>query len=251
MKRGRLILAFAAAAAVLGAVIWRHSPPPATTPTILAFRIGQPFEDVVKASTYPVLQRSNVPSADTEMAGDTFVTEPAVILCFNDPQHGFTLPPTKFALVGYEHNVVDTVSTSPMLDKLSFDQAVTILENLQGQFKAGGWEPWERDGSKWFDLTPAGKKRLFQRMFEPGYSQSAELRVPKKYEMTFRLKCTDGCWPGETPPYLFLIDIGVGSDTIDREPGAPEVWDKTFPGAIVSTAPARFKCPEGQRQHSG
>ena len=54
-----------------------------------------------------------------------------------------------------------------MLDPLPFDEAVAILENLQNQFKAGGWEPWENDDSTWFDLTPEGKKRLYARMFEP------------------------------------------------------------------------------------
>jgi hypothetical protein len=242
VKRHRLALALLAGAAVLAIVVWRHSPPP-PAPTLLSFRVGQRFAEVVKASTYPVMQRSNVPSPDVDMAGDTVVSEPAVVLCFNDPQHGFTLPPTKFAFIGYEHNVVDTVSTSPMLDKLSFDEAVAVLENLQNQFKAGGWEPWAGDGSKWFDLTPEGKKRLYKRMFEPGYSQSAELRVPNKYEMVFRLKCTDGCWPGESPPYLFLVDIGLGSDILEWKPGDPEVWDKSFPGAMPSTAPPRFKCP--------
>jgi hypothetical protein len=242
VKRGNLVLVLATAAAILGLGAWQHSPPPAAE-TILSFRIGQSFEGVVKASTYPVMERSNLPKDSPYLSGNTFVTEPAVVLCFNDPQHGFVLPPTKFALVGYEHNVVETVSTSPMLEKLPFDQAVAILEKLQNQFKAGGWEPWAVDGSKWFDLTPEGKKWLYQRMFEPGYSQSAELRVPKKYGMVFRLKCTDGCWPGEKPPYLFLIDVGLSADIVGREPGDLQVWDKSFPGNAVSTKPARFRCP--------
>jgi hypothetical protein len=246
--RGRhLVLASATAAIALGLGVWRRAPVPAVVPTMLSLRVGQSFGEVVKASTYPVMQRSAVPEAATSMAGVTAVTEPAVILCFDDPQHGFVLPPTKFALVGYMDNVVATVSTSPMLDKLPFDQAVAILENLQNQFKAGGWEPRTVGaGSQWFDLTPDGKKRLYQRMFEPGYSQTAELRVPKKYGMTFRLKCTDGCWPDEKPPYLFLVDVGVGMDTFRREPGDPQVWDKSFPGNLASTAPARFKCPAGR-----
>jgi hypothetical protein len=246
LKRRHLVLVLSAAAAILGLVVWRQSPAPAAEPTMLSFRIGQSFEEVVKASTYPVLKRSNHPSETADLTGDTFVTEPAVILCFNDPQHGFMLPPTKFAFVGYLHNVVDTVSTSPMLDKLPFDQAVVILENLQNQFKAGGWEPWAGDGSKWFDLTPPGRERLYQRMFEPGFSQSAELRVPKKYGMVFRLKCTDGCWPGEKPPYLFLIDVGLSRDAADRRPGDPEVWDKSYPGNVPSAAPARFRCPDSR-----
>ncbi|MEW6759295.1 MAG: hypothetical protein AB1437_00605 [Pseudomonadota bacterium] len=218
---------------------------------MLSFRVGQHFEEVVRASTYPVVQRSLVPGKELDFSGGTFVTEPAVALCFNDPQHGFILPPTKFAFVSYLHNVVVSVSTSPMLDKLPFDQAVTVLENLQDQFKAGGWEPWADDGSTWFDLTPEGKKRLYQRMFEPGHSQSAELRVPKKYGMTFRLKCADGCWPGEKPPYLFLVDVGLGYDTADRKPGDPKVWDKAFPGNALSAAPARFRCPGSSADQPG
>jgi hypothetical protein len=249
----RRSLVLASAAIALGFGVWQHAPAPVSPPTILSFRVGQSFEEVVKASTYPVMQRSNPPGENRYLSGETFVTEPAVILCFNDPQHGFVLPPTKFALVGYMDNVVATVSTSPMLGKLPFDQAVATLENLQNQFKAGGWEPRTVGaGSQWFDLTPDGKKRLFQRMFEPGYSQTAELRVPKKYGMTFRLKCTDGCWPDEKPPYLFLVDVGVGMDTFRREPGDPQVWDKSFPGNVSSTAPARFRCPAGRPGlHSG
>jgi hypothetical protein len=111
-----------------------------------------------------------------------------------------------------------------MLDPLPFDEAVAILENLQNQFKAGGWEPWEVDDSAWFDLTPEGKKRLYARMFERGYMESASLRVPKMYGMTFRLKCNEGCWTRE-PPYLFLIDIGIGGDVYGREPGEPRRWE--------------------------
>lgn len=188
---------------------WSHYRNPA--PTVLSFRIGQTFEDVVKASTYAVTERSNIPTNAHLQSGATWVTEPAVILRFDDQKHGFTLPPTKFAAVQYIENRVVTVSTSPMLDKLPFDQAVAVLENLQNQFKAGGWEPWAEDGSEWFDLTPAGRKRLYEKMFQSGWYQTAQLRVPDKYAMTFRIWCASGC-PNRTPPYLFLVDIGVGSD---------------------------------------
>lgn len=211
MKPRNLALALGVTVAVLGIGVWRHSPAPVTPPTILSFGVGQTFEEVVKASTYPVMEHSSKPSEETRYAGITSVTEPAVILRFSDPQHGFALPPTKFALIGYSDNLVETIATSPMLEKLPFDQAVAILENLQEQFKAGGWEPSQLDGSTWFDLTPDGKKRLYERMLQPGFSQEASLRVPNKYGMTFRLWCSDGCMEGR-PPYLFLIDIGVSRD---------------------------------------
>jgi hypothetical protein len=198
-------------ATAIAIAAWWHNRTP--EPTILSFRVGQSFEEVATASTYPVMARSNLPADDPSgsKSGATWVTEPAVIIRFADPKHGFTLPPTNFASLGFDDNVASTLATSPMLKKVSFDEAVAVLENLQNQFKAGGWEPWEGDDSTWFDLSPEGKKRLYERMFEPGYSQSAELRVPKKYSITFRIKCAEGCWTRE-PPYKFLIDIGVSHD---------------------------------------
>lgn len=211
MKASYRRVVLLAGAGIAAVAVWWHYRTP--EPTLLSFRVGQSFEEVVKNSTYPVMERSNLPVEDPsgDKFGATWVTEPAVVIHFNDPKHGFTLPPTKFAALSFDHNVAATLSTSPMLDTLPFNEAVAVLENLQNQFKAGGWKPWEGDDSKWFDLTPEGKRRLYDRMFEPGYSQSAELRVPKKYSITFRFKCAEGCWTRE-PPYRFLVDVGVGHD---------------------------------------
>jgi hypothetical protein len=194
-----------------GAATWWYCYPPATS--VLSFCIGQHFEEVVRKSSFPVLEHSNRPADDPgqDGIGDTWVTEPAVILRFDDPRHGFTLPPTKFAVLGFEDHKAVTLSTSPMLETLRFDDALAVLEQLQNQFKAGGWEPRAGDDNAWFDLSPQGKKRLYARMFEPGYMRSIELRVPKKYEMIFRIWCTEGCATRE-PPYLFMIDVGVGED---------------------------------------
>ena len=207
---------------------WWHSRAPG--PTVLAFRLGQTFEQVVQDSSFPVMAHANRPADDPgeHKFGAIWVEEPAVIIRFTDPKHGFTLPPTKFAALTFSENQAVTLATSPMLDPLPFDEAVAILENLQNQFKAGGWEPWARNDSTWFDLTPEGKKRLYARMFEPGYMQTNNLRVPKLYGMTFRLKCSEGCWTRE-PPYLFLIDIGVGNDYESRDPMR---WRR--PGAAVT-----------------
>jgi hypothetical protein len=207
-------------AAVVAGCSWYFYTP---EPTILSFRVGETFEEVVKNSTYPVLARSNHPAGDPVVQfGATWVTESAVVIRFNDPMHGFTLPPTKFAALSYMHNKVETLATSPMLKQLPFDEAVAVLEKLQDQFEAGGWEPWQGNGSKWFDLSPEGKKRLYAGMFEGGGSESAELRVPNKYAMTFRLKCSASCMMRE-PPYLFLIDIGLSDDTYaDLDEALPE-----------------------------
>lgn len=204
---------------------WWHSCTP--EPTVLAFRLGQTFEQVARDSSYPVMERSNRPADDPgdHKFGAVWVDKPAVIIRFTDPTHGFTLPPTKFAALSFAENQAVSLATSPMLAPLPFDEAVAILENLQNQLKAGGWEPWEKDDSTWFDLTPAGKKRLYARMFEPGYMETNSLRVPKMYGMTFRLKCTEGCWTRE-PPYLFLIDVGVGGDVYGWMPGDELRWER-------------------------
>lgn len=221
---------------LLVAVIWWHNYIPDAT--VLSFRIGQSFEEVAKNSTYPVLERSNRPADDPgrNRFGVTWVTKPAVIIHFNDPRHGFKLPPTKFAALSYQDNRAVTLATSPMLEKLSFDEAVVVLEDLQNQFKSGGWILFETDGSTWFDFTPEGKKRLFAHLLERDM-RTLSLYVPKKYGMTFRIWCAHGCARGK-PPYLFMIDVGVGTDTYTWEPGEPKYWDKPPPATPAASSPA-------------
>jgi hypothetical protein len=56
------------------------------------------------------------------------------------------------------------------------------------------------------------------------------------YGMTFRLKCTEGCWTRE-PPYLFLIDIGVGGDVYGWMPGDELRWERPENAATGSSVP--------------
>jgi len=109
-----------ALAGVACSVWYLHEP----TPTMIALRIGQPFAEVVRNSSYPIMTESIVPSDQDDGFGATYVTEPSVVLQFNDPKHGFTLPPTTFLAITYMNGVVATVATSPMLKKLPFDQTV-------------------------------------------------------------------------------------------------------------------------------
>lgn len=59
--------------------------------------------------------------------GAIYIQEPAVIIRFTDPKHGFTLPPTKFAALAFSENHAVSLATSPMLDPLPFEAAVAIL----------------------------------------------------------------------------------------------------------------------------
>lgn len=233
MKTRHLRLVILVSAIAIGFWCYKRT----SEPTVLAFRLGQTFEQVVRDSSYPALERSNRPAEDPgdHKFGAIWVTEPAVIIRFTDPKHGFTLPPTKFAGLAFSENQAISLATSPMMDPLPFDEAVAILENLQNQFKVGGWEPRKKNDSTWYDLTPEGKKRLYARMFEPGYMVWNDLRVPELYSMIFRLKCVEGCWTRE-PPYRFLIDIGLGDDD-DREPRDLFRWRRPENAVTGSSVP--------------
>lgn len=199
---------YLAMTALLGYALWIYVRIPAST--ILSVRIGQTFDEVVSASTFPVLAASNIPN-NPNGSGATWVREPAVIIQFNDPKYGFTLPATTFAAIGYMEGKVDDISTSPMLNKVTFDQATRRLEILQRQFQAGGWRP--EFNTNWFDLTPKGREQLHKhvRSGRNGFMKTTMLVVPGKYEMIFRLWCAARC-DSQIGLDRYLIDIGVSAD---------------------------------------
>lgn len=180
-------------------------------PMVLSLRVGQTFEEVAQSSSFPVRVFSDVPDKDGDGFGTTWVTHPSVIVIFNDPAHGFTLPPTRFATIGYIKNKVMTISTTPMLYKMPFDQAMDELINLQSQFKAGEWRP--TNGTHWFDLSPTGQQTLRSHVRDPGhgYMKTTFLVIPHKYEMIFRFYCAAQC-DSTIGLDRYLIDIGAGED---------------------------------------
>lgn len=205
VNRKKLLRALVVLTLGYGAWVYFYEP----APTILSAHVGKTFEQVVSDSTYPVAARSDGAATYFQW---TDITKPSVIIRFSDPRHGFTLPPTTFAAITYLYGKVTTISTSPMLHPLPFDEAVEVLAQLQKQFQAGGWQPWVKSASRWFDLTPEGRQRLHQAMKAQGWAEGQELVVPGKYAMIFRLKCTAGC--ADVPgPERYLIDIGLGHAT--------------------------------------
>jgi hypothetical protein len=180
-------------------------------PTIISVRIGDTFEQVTRASSFPVVASSDIPTYDAVGYGATWVKKPAVIIRFDDPKYGFCLPPTTFAAIGYMHNRVDTIATSPMLSKLSYNQAIALVTSLQKQFMAGGWQL--DDGTTWFDLTSEGREILHSkiRLGNQGYRKEVSLRAPEKYSMTFRLRCAARC-DSQIGLDRYLIDIGIAED---------------------------------------
>jgi hypothetical protein len=181
-------------------------------PTVLVAHVGMSFDDVVKRSSFPALANAMPPEGETGF-GTIDVTEPAVIIKYDHPQHGFELPPTKFAALTFGHSILESISTSPMLDPLRYPEAAKLLAQLQERFRARGWVPWTGNGSVWFDLSPKGKKALHAELMR--YSQAEQwLVVPNQHVgMIFRIKCVDDC--DDEDDARFLIDVGIGDEVGD------------------------------------
>lgn len=180
------------------------------TPTVLVVDMDMPYEEVVKRSSYPARAHGVPPTGETGFA-TIDVIEPSVIIKYVDPRHGFELPPTTFAALTFGHSVLETVSTSPMLEARPFPEAVEVLAQVQKRFQAGGWVPWIGNQNGWYDLSPAGQKALQAELLR--YTQSDQwLDVPKRnLRSLLRIKCVEDC--DDADDALYLIDVGIGKKT--------------------------------------
>jgi hypothetical protein len=195
------------AIAICGYITWNyfHSP----SPSVISLYIGQSFHEVVNNSSFPVMASSNVPDQETNGNGATWITQPAVIIHFSDPRYEFTLPPTTFAAVDYMNYRVSTISTSPMLKKLSFDAAFAIADSLQRQFQAKGWQP--ENNTTWLELHDKDALRQHLLHDMPAYRNYVELVAPGKYSIIFRFYCSERC-DSRIGLDRYLIDVGIGED---------------------------------------
>lgn len=178
--------------------------------TVLRVRIGQTYQQVERASTFPV-KINSTPSINPGHTGATWVQTPAVIIRFDDLKHGFTLPPTTFAAITYEHDVVSTIATSPMLRKQNFNSAIAHLVSIQEQLQSGQWQL--AHGARWFDLTRDGLARLKRtvRSIDSGYKQAMSLRIPGQYSVTVAFYCAARC-DSSIGLDRYMIDVGVSGD---------------------------------------
>lgn len=205
MKRKRIGLLIAAAAAVCIAAFTMIPP----KPTVLVARIGMTYDDVVNRSSYPALAHGLPPTGESGF-GTIDVREPAVIIKYDHPRHGFELPPTTFAALTFGDSVLETISTSPMLEARRFPEAAELLAQLQSVFQAGGWVPWKENQSVWFDLSPAGRKALHAELMRYGGAEQWLVVSHPHVGMIFRIKCVDDC--DDEDDARFLIDIGLGKE---------------------------------------
>ena len=181
----------------------------------ISLHIGKPYKDILRDSTFPVKSETVVRATTPPVEDSTWITRPAIVK-FDDPRHGFTLPPTKFAVVGYGDGKVTTFRTSPMLETLPFDQLIPLLDHVQEMLKSAGWRPkddnenytWIKTGSE------ADRKALQSLLFRKAVT--ATLLIPRKYGMSLIVKCYARCAERDPNTAKYLIDVSVGEDFSSR-----------------------------------
>ena len=129
---------------------------------------------------------------------------------FDDPQYGFTLPPSKFVVVGYSEEKVTTITTSPMLETLNFDDLIPILNNLQNMLKNSGWTLRDQN-ENWFNLGTEPQRKALQRLLFK-QAEVVMLAIPKKYMLVLAVKCYARCDERDPNTAKYLIDVSVGED---------------------------------------
>ena len=181
----------------------------------ISVHVGKPYEKVIKDSTFPVKSKTLIRPTTPPVEDSTWFESP-VIVKFDDPQHGFILPPTKFGAVGYNSGKVTTITTSPMLSTLSFEQLVPLINHLQKILKNAGWVPEDDDADyTWIKANSGPERQALQNLlFE--HAVTVTLLIPHKYGLSLIVKCYERCNEHEPTTAKYLIDVSVGRDFKNR-----------------------------------
>ena len=194
-------------------LIYIAQEPKATT--VISAHIGKTYEGVVRDSTFPIKAKTvTYPSEPPEP--DSVWIRGSVIVKFDDPEHGFTLPPTKFGLVGFNGWKVTTITTSPMLETLPFDQLIPLLDHVQEMLKSSGWiAEYGDERHSWFKVESESDRSALQSLLFD-QAVSATLLIPHKYGMSLIVKCYARCAERDPNTARYLIDVSVGRDYSNR-----------------------------------
>jgi hypothetical protein len=194
-------------------LIYIAQEPKATT--VISAHIGKTYEGVVRDSTFPIKAKTvTYPSEPPEP--DSVWIRGSVIVKFDDPEHGFTLPPTKFGLVGFNGWKVTTITTSPMLETLPFDQLIPLLDHVQEMLKSSGWiAEYGDERHSWFKVESESDRSALQSLLFD-QAVSAALLIPHKYGMSLIVKCYARCAERDPNTARYLIDVSVGRDYSNR-----------------------------------
>jgi len=201
-KRVWIILAAALAAAAIAYSNW-------STDT-LRVHIGKTYDETVADSTFGVPAHTVIYPGNPPHPSSAWISTP-VIIDFDDPEHGFTLPVTKFGSIGFDEGKVSNMTTSPMLETLPFDQLVVVLDQLQSQLKNAGWVEWNTETNPWVNTADeASRKTLQAELFD--HVMVTVLLIPHKYSLALNVKCYARCDERDPKTAKYLIDVSVGKD---------------------------------------
>lgn len=176
----------------------------------LVVHIGKPYAEVVKDSSFPVERKTAMYPSDPPKVDSTWISSP-VVITFDDPEHGFTLPKTIYGAVGYTRGKVDGITTSPMVETLPFDQTVKLLNDLQLMFRDALWIPEPVEGNDWIKVQSDDEKRQLQaKLFDQ--ADGVILLVPHKYSLLMHIKCYARCDARDAETARYLIEIGLSRD---------------------------------------
>ena len=174
----------------------------------LRVHVGKPYEEVIRDSTFSVKANTVIYPSEPPRPSSTWITSPVVIQ-YDDPNYGFTLPATKFGAITYGDGKVIGITTSPMLEMLSFSELVPLLEEIQSRLKRSGWTPQYPNKLTWLLTTTEQQKTALQdELFnEVGL---VLLGIPQKYTLAINIKCFKRCNERNPATAKYLIDISMG-----------------------------------------
>jgi hypothetical protein len=180
----------------------------------IALHIGKPYKDVLRDSTFPVKSETAMRATTPPVEDSTWITRPAIVK-FDDPKHGFTLPPTKFGAIGYNRGKVTTFTTSPMLETLPFDQVIPLFINLQEMLKDSGWTLEKIGSNALIKASSEAEKNALQLLLFK-YAETVIFFIPHKYSLALTIKCYARCNERDVKTAKYLIDVSVGRDYSNR-----------------------------------
>lgn len=201
-KRVWIILAAALTAAAIAYSNW-------STDT-LRVHIGKTYEETVADSTFGVPAHTVIYPGNPPHPSSAWISTP-VIIHFDDPEHAFTLPVTRFGSIGFDEGKVSNMTTSPMLETLPFDQLIVVLDQLQSQLRNAGWAEWNSETNPWLNTADeASRKTLQAELFD--HVMVTVLLIPHKYSLALNVKCYARCDERDPKTAKYLIDVSVGKD---------------------------------------
>ena len=180
----------------------------------IAIHVGKPYKDVLRDSTFPVKSETAMRATTPQVEDSTWITRPAIVK-FDDPKHGFTLPPTKFGAIGYNRGKVTTFTTSPMLETLPFDQVIPLFNNLQEMLKDSGWTLEKIGSNALIKASSEAEKNALQLLLFK-HAETVIFFIPHKYSLALTIKCYARCNEHDIKTAKYLIDVSVGRDYSNR-----------------------------------